>query len=299
MIRASSYLNNVGAHSSARRGKAPKPGSAAWTNAWENAWEQANPGKTLPSPATGGGGQKGAPQTYSVQAPNTAASVERLPWDVQYEGDVGRITTGRDGTFGLLDEQENRLGLEYGIEFDRTPVDVNGDGKPDYTKATNFRIADNVDVTNPYSRAALLKKSWQQARTGNTNSMAAAGQLYSGAYNRAQRNTDDQYQQGQNGLLTGFGTASGEITGNRFQVWTGAEEALGEAGRTRLETALNAPTPPAPGPSPAPAPPPVPAKQALEQWLGARGATLKDVKWTDRGMFYQRPSDGKWIPVTL
>lgn len=48
-------------------------------------------------------------------------------------------------------------------------------------------------AANPYSRAALLEESFKRAKRGTTTSMASAGQLYSGAYGRAQGENDHQY----------------------------------------------------------------------------------------------------------
>jgi hypothetical protein len=48
-------------------------------------------------------------------------------------------------------------------------------------------------AANPYSRAALLEESYKRNKLGTTNSMAGAGQLYSGAYGRAQGENQRQY----------------------------------------------------------------------------------------------------------
>ena len=44
-------------------------------------------------------------------------------------------------------------------------------------------------ATNPYSRAAQLQKSYEQAQRGNLNSSAAAGQLYAGSFQNARQAT--------------------------------------------------------------------------------------------------------------
>lgn len=58
------------------------------------------------------------------------------------------------------------------------------------------------DYSNPYSRAALLQESYNRSRRGTTNSYAAAGQLYSGAYGRMQDENARNYLIGSNQLQT-------------------------------------------------------------------------------------------------
>lgn len=218
---------------------------------------------------------------------------ERLPWDIKYEGDVSQINASRTGAYGMLDSEENALGLDFGVQFDRKDVDLNGDKIPDAKQLTNYRIADNVDVTNPYSRAAALKKSWQQNKTGNTNSYASRGQLYSGALNRAQNTADGQYGEGKDALLKGFGSGARDIFNRRFQTWNSAESSIRDALERRLQTSLANPLPSAPQAPAAPAPTQAPQNQlgALIQKYGGQ-----NVKWTENGLFYKR-SDGKWIPI--
>lgn len=49
------------------------------------------------------------------------------------------------------------------------------------------------DTSNPFSRARLLERTYKQAQARNTNSYAAAGQLYSGALGRAQKTAKFSY----------------------------------------------------------------------------------------------------------
>jgi hypothetical protein len=52
---------------------------------------------------------------------------------------------------------------------------------------------DTVNTANPYSRAALYQLAHERQRLGNTNSYAAQGQLYSGALQNAQGESDRLY----------------------------------------------------------------------------------------------------------
>jgi hypothetical protein len=83
-------------------------------------------------------------------------------------------TSARDNIFADLTKSAGYAQADYGY----TGQDTNGDGIPD----TGF----NVDPNNPFSRAALLQKRYMEAKQGTTNSMAAQGQLYSGALQTAQ-----------------------------------------------------------------------------------------------------------------
>lgn len=48
-------------------------------------------------------------------------------------------------------------------------------------------------AANPYSRAALLQENYKRSVAGTTNSYAGSGQLYSGAYGRAQGENQRRY----------------------------------------------------------------------------------------------------------
>lgn len=61
-----------------------------------------------------------------------------------------------------------------------------------------------VDPNNPYSKLALLAKSFQTAQKANQTRMASQGQLNSGAYQRAQRRASSDFAQGDNQLRTAW-----------------------------------------------------------------------------------------------
>jgi hypothetical protein len=68
------------------------------------------------------------------------------------------------------------------------------------TQNTGYDLGYNPDGTsnaaNPYSQAQLLQDSYHRQQLGTTNSMAAQGQLYSGALSNAQATNDRGYSQG-------------------------------------------------------------------------------------------------------
>lgn len=60
------------------------------------------------------------------------------------------------------------------------------------------------DPSNPFSQAALLMKARKERDQGENTSYASSGQLYSGAYQTAKKETGYQYDKGYNTLRTGF-----------------------------------------------------------------------------------------------
>jgi hypothetical protein len=83
----------------------------------------------------------------------------------------------RNNAYGAIAAQRIAVGEEYGMD------------------PTTGAVNANVDVTNPYSRAALMNRTYSQQRAGNMNNYAARGQLISGAY--AARMAEDTRSQNQ------------------------------------------------------------------------------------------------------
>jgi hypothetical protein len=68
--------------------------------------------------------------------------------------------------------------------------------------ATGNLVTSGADY-NPFSQAMQLQDSWHANKLGTTNSLAAQGQLYSGAMVNAQGAADKGYAQGYDALRTG------------------------------------------------------------------------------------------------
>lgn len=109
----------------------------------------------------------------------------------------------------------------------------------------SFGLGENADPNNPWSKLALLQKSFQQAQRGNQTSMAARGQLSSGAYQRAQRRASDAYGQGHNDLQSAYRSGKAAIQDAVNAANAGAESADIDAVNAYLErlNALNAVVP--------------------------------------------------------
>lgn len=119
--------------------------------------------------------------TATTPAPASPAA-QTLPVDSTYTGQTGLIQLQSQN---LLDQdayQRSQLSSDYG-----------------YLPGTQ-----NVDPNNPYSRASLLQRSYQQGQAGTTNSMAARGQLYAGATQRGLDEGTFQYSRGQDSLAKSY-----------------------------------------------------------------------------------------------
>jgi hypothetical protein len=130
---------------------------------------------SAPSAPSGGGSPSGPP-------PGFTAIQGGLPPDPAYQASIGAFAGTRDNTIAGLVQNRGAGLQEYG-----------------YTEDPNTH-AIAFDPNNPYSQAALLRKHYQQAKTGNTTSYAASGQLYAGSLQNAQNASTDSYNASDNAL---------------------------------------------------------------------------------------------------
>lgn len=219
------------------------------------------------------------PSSPKPPAPTSGGGAAPVPLDPLrpdsiYQTALNNITSGLTGTEAALTQDENALGVDYGVGFDR---DAQG-------QATNFRL----DYTNPFSKASLLQKAFQQQQTANKNSYAARGQLYAGSLQNAQNDANTSNQQGKHELLSSFGSNARQIFLSRLNARNQAGGQITDAQADLLSRNIQA------GPTPAPAPAAANPLQALIQQYGG-----ENVKLTQNGLFYRRPSDGKWIPAHI
>ena len=121
-----------------------------------------------------------------------------LPPDPQYISDMAGVN--RDYNFGSaqLAQQGGLLNYETGIG----------------------------DASNPYSRAALLQKSYETNQRGSTNSYAASGQLYSGALQNARNANVADLHQGQHALGLDYLKAQAGLTGAQTQLGYSRDDAM-------------------------------------------------------------------------
>lgn len=154
----------------------------------------------------------------------------------QFKGLMDNAKTGADATYkGTLADSiagEGTFALDYGATLGSR------DGL-DPSEATSGSFDWNgVEATNPFSKAALLVRSYNQQKNRTTNGMASAGQLYSGAIQNARSQDTFGYQQGQDALnkamrdyLTGGSRTRRDALGTR-------DKTINDAGLAGLGTLI-------------------------------------------------------------
>ncbi len=199
---------------------------AAWR---APAWGNANaPGKSTPylpvaAPAP-------APAAVPAPAPAPAPPVDpgAIPLGAQVALDAANqaALANYSNTVAGITNSEDRTASDFGYKVDYS------------TGANGARTVTNlsVDPTNPFSRAAALQRSYDQAKEGSTNSYAARGQLYAGSLQNAQNENTYQFAKGENALRQSFI----DFIARSEQARTAAEIAKNNAASAAQADALNA-----------------------------------------------------------
>lgn len=150
------------------------------------------------------GTMPGAP---AAPAPAAPAAQAPPPVDPQYDAEVADAAAQKKRRLALLQYRAGQLGSEfgYGVAFN---------------DATGQAAAGAEDLSNPFSRLAMLKRAYQTQQNATSQGMGAAGHLYSGALenqiasdrfsNEAQRDTLGREFLGRLAGLSGEGA---DITG--------------------------------------------------------------------------------------
>lgn len=144
----------------------------------------------------------------------TTTSPTAAPWETDpvYQGQLAVGRQRLSSTLAALDNEQTTGLTRFGF----TP-----DGQ--------------IDASNPFSQAALLKRNYDQSVRGTTNSMAARGQLYSGALQRQQRENRFGYDRGNFDLKTNFDAFMNELRNRRRS----AQDQLDELGVTGRADAIS------------------------------------------------------------
>ena len=104
------------------------------------------------------------------------------------EGLIAGRTAQRDSTLAGLTARKPQVLADYGY----TATGYDETGAP--TGLT-------FDPNNPFSKAALLKKNYDQQQAGTQNSMAARGQLYAGSLRNQTASNEFGYQGNNDALV--------------------------------------------------------------------------------------------------
>ena len=140
-----------------------------------------------------GAQQLGQSYTPSLQTQQPRQASPYLP-DSFYTEQIGLSNSKLNDAIAGATNDENALGTAYGVTYKR---DNSGN-------ISGISIADNVDVTNPFSKAALLKQSYGRSQRSTKNSYAGMGQFGSGAYENAQKQNTFNNEQGRDSIIKNF-----------------------------------------------------------------------------------------------
>lgn len=150
----------------------------------------------------------------------------------QAVGAGGSIDSGLANLRSYLTGQDQQLGSQLGVNITGDPL-----GDP---SGVSYSIDPNVDISNPFSKAAALKTAYQQGTTGNTTSYAARGQLYAGSLQNAQNAQLSNYNQGNNDLINEASTGISGLIGQWLQAQQNATSATTSAANDAFQRWLAA-----------------------------------------------------------
>lgn len=160
---------------------------------------------------------QGAPQPGA--APQGGGPV--MPWDLAAANDEAGAQKRLSNTLTGLDAGWLRTQQEFGLEGPWADA-----------------------ASNPFSRSALLQRSYDNAKSGSLNS--AGQQLYSGSYVNAQNANTHQFNLGRDELQKAYGQAHAGYIGERQGAQDAFNESMNQAGWDRVNAGLEAPLEPAP-----------------------------------------------------
>lgn len=179
-------------------------------------------------------------------APGASAALPGLPVDPFYDAAVGSANRNLAAGLAQLQYQRGQLGSTFGLGIDPSGAVFE-------------------DVSNPYSRAATLQKLYDQSRRGTGTTMAARGQLYSGAMQNAQNQNAQTNLQRRDEMIRQFMAAQQDLRQRELSAGGAHADALAQAGSDAVMRALaNRPDPASVIPAGPPPPPTVvvPARPA-------------------------------------
>ena len=250
-------------------------GGSAWARGYVS-------GPGYKPPAAVGPIAAAAPATASA-AP--AYSLANLPVDATYDQTVGLLGRQRTEQLAGIAGERVRTLSDYG-----------------FNEGANGALT--FDPNNPFSKAAVLKQTYDTNRRSTGQSMGAGGQLYGGAFQNSQdliNRNQLQSEDAQTKALTAFLARN---TGQTTKANTDYETGVTTADSDRIARFQSNPNyDPAASPDPAAAAAPVAApgaagpasSAALEVWqkgtYKGRKAVHKNGKW------YYTTASGKLAPI--
>lgn len=194
---------------------------AKHTISWEK--HQANlKAKTAPGDPTIPGSEPEPPQSrFDPNAP--------LPIDAAYDDEMAAIQKGLDTTRAGITGERTRGLAEYGFT------------ETGYDPMTGAQGALAFDPNNPFSKAALLKGTYDKNRSIAGQSMASSGRLDQGAYQHSQDLLNADQLRDEDTLQKSLTAFLASNQGDWTRAGSDAELAGGEALGRRVGRALDNP----------------------------------------------------------
>lgn len=157
---------------------------------------------------------KGLAHGAAPMVPSPSAAP--MPWDANYDQTIGGINRNQTSDLAGLANEEAGIKQAYGFD----------------------------DLSSPFSKLKLLEETFANSKRGDTNSMAAAGQLYSGALGDQKADTQHAQDVNYDTLRRGYDADLAGIAQRRVGINNTAADATTAADWDRTQTALaNRPDP--------------------------------------------------------
>jgi hypothetical protein len=179
-----------------------------------NAFKNARMAPQAQRQGAAGGGPSAPPQQQAA-----------MPWDVGAANSEAGALNKRNNSMAGLQSGWQRSQQEFGLEGPWA----------DY-------------ASNPYSRAALLQRSYDSAKRGTTNS--AGHNLYAGSFINAQNQNTHQFDLGRDELQKGYDQTHAEYIASQQGAENEYGESIAQAGWDRVNAGLNSEPEPMPAGGP-------------------------------------------------
>jgi hypothetical protein len=167
-----------------------------------------------PTLRTGGAAvSAGGVPASSVSTPQF--SLTNLPVDASYDQQIAQLQRQRDEQFAQIAGERSRTLSDYGFQ-----------------EGPNGMLT--FDPNNPFSKSAVMKKTYDTNRRSTGQSMASGGQLYSGSFQNAQDLINRNQLQSEDALTKNLQAFLARNTGQRTAAGTGYETAAAQAEAERI-----------------------------------------------------------------
>lgn len=224
-------------------------------------------------------------QPDTINGPLPGQGPASLPLDPIYEAAVGGAGRSRETQLAQFTAARPRLLADFGY----TASGYDSSGAP-----TGLAF----DTNNPFSRAALLKRSYEQQQQGTVTSYSARGHRpgLSGALQRQQATNEFGYQQRGDSLQKALTNSLVDVASGERSANTEYENTVGFAKGDRLARAAAQPPAPPAAPAGLPGAGGNPFRPGTQEWAGY--AKQHGQSWFQKnGQWYRMGASGKPIRV--